>query len=666
MRPMGFFLVMMLLLACGLFAMTGVRPGQAARGNGRVVYLAGGLSSENIVALTANVGNRGTVLLDMPKSRKYLHAFLKAYRPSRVHLVGSFADGVKAVEKSLEIQAAGALDWKHGVPDDLWKTLFPQADEVIVCAPAPRRLLLQAACLAGAAGAPLFILEGRPHESDKLRRQLAVWRTRKVYAVGDQAGLVCRNLAKIESQLLPDEEAVVAAHLHLQVKSPIQTLVLANPADTGPKQAGMSSLAPWIAAQRRGVLLLTGDKGEDAGALITAALGNPHLAEAENVIFVADLKAIPMATRPNPLAGKDVTISMEPPVPHETDPFTFATGRLFDEDPAVVALMLARQRLLVESKGPRKALIASNPGGGLPLLETISRSTANEFRNAGYQTTALFHNDVHKDELRRLLPEQDIFLWEGHLSTFMSDYGVPAWPEPLRPSLVFLQSCLTLTEPEAQPFLRRGAVAVIGSSARTFSASGGTLTLAYFDALLYERQSLGQALRHAKNFLLAYNQLKKKRLGASTKLGGASHRSAWAFTLWGDPTLRLPAPPPPANALPAVRHTVHDKRITIHMPPTAYKEVQTEKYTAKLWPNGRLAGYVTKSDGKSPRRLLPLVFAEVTLPKARGKQAPDLRTDLPEDRWVFSWDQRRGTGYLLLLPRKSDRKEIHFEVEWGN
>ena len=46
--------------------------------------------------------------------------------------------------------------------------------------------------------------------------------------------------------------------------------------------------------------------------------------------------------------------------------------------------MLARPRLLAKVKQP-KALIVSNPGGGLPLLETFSRNTANEFKNAGYE-----------------------------------------------------------------------------------------------------------------------------------------------------------------------------------------------------------------------------------------------------------------------------------------
>ena len=40
--------------------------------------------------------------------------------------------------------------------------------------------------------------------------------------------------------------------------------------------------------------------------------------------------------------------------------------------------------LLAEPKGTRKVLIASNPAGGLPLLEAFSRNTAQEFRNASY------------------------------------------------------------------------------------------------------------------------------------------------------------------------------------------------------------------------------------------------------------------------------------------
>src|SRR5207237_7394908 len=138
---------------------------------------------------------------------------------------------------------------------------------------------------------------------------------------------------------------------------------------------------------------------------------------------------------------------------------------------------------------PRRACIVSNPGGGLPLMEVFSRNTRMELQNRGYETTALFEKEVRKDKVRKLLPEQDVFLWEGHYRTLIDDYGFLSWDEPLRPALVFLQSCLALNETESQPLLQRGAVAVVGSSTRTYSATGGAMSLAFFNALLYDEQT---------------------------------------------------------------------------------------------------------------------------------------------------------------------------------
>src|SRR5262249_40449491 len=210
--------------------------------------------------------------------------------------------------------------------------------------------------------------------------------------------------------------------------------------------------------------------------------------------------------------------------------------------------------------------------------KTFPRKTARELPTRGYQTASLFGDRVPKEDVRRLLPQQDIFLWEGHHSTMTRDYGLPDWPEPLEPALVFLQSCLALCEPEALPLIERGAIGVIGTSTRTYSASGGACSLAFFNALLYENQTLGGGLRQAKNFLLAYALLKEKRLGPAAKLRGASLRSAWAFTLWGDPTLQLPAPEQPGNALPVVRHLVRGNTIILFQPDQAYEPVAVRPY----------------------------------------------------------------------------------------
>src|SRR5205823_606566 len=131
-------------------------------------------------------------------------------------------------------------------------------------------------------------------------------------------------------------------------------------------------------------------------------------------------------------------------------------------------------------------------------LEMFSRNTAKELRNRGYETTTLFGNEVSKEGLRKLLPRQDVFLWEGHHNTLIKDYCLPEWTEPLEPSLLFIQSCLALKDYKAQPLIERGALCVVGSSTRIYSASGGAFALCFFDALLYDHYSRSEERRVGK------------------------------------------------------------------------------------------------------------------------------------------------------------------------
>jgi hypothetical protein len=634
----------------------------------RVVFLAGGLSDDRLVALTATVaasGRSDVVLLDSAAATPFNKDFLVAYRPERIVPVGSFPDGVADLERRLGVTTESPLVWKRGQPAGLWKALFPQAERVVVCPAQPRSDLLQAACLAGALPAPLFVLRGEAGEAADLARWIGEWKTTEIYAVG-HALKPCRALTGPHIVRLPDAEATAACYLRHQLKrGPIRTLVVANPADTKNDLGSMSNLAPWVALQRHAALLLTGDAGDNTETVVRAALREPHLARADALILVAGLEAIPMERRPNPVPGKDPYIEMEPLTPHGNEPYSFATGRLFNQDPGIVLLQLARRRILAERHSARKALVVSNPAGGLPLLEAFSRNTAKEFGNTGYDTTTLFGKEVTRDDVRRLLPENDIFLWEGHHNTLINDYAMPEWNEPMVPSLVFLQSCLALTEGKAQPLLQRGAVGVVGSSTRTYSGSGGAFALAYFNALLYDDQSLGGSLRQAKNFLLAYTLLKEKRLGKDARLNGVNLRSAWAFTLWGDPTLRLPRPRESAEALAPVRHEVHGNTIIVRLPATAYPKVTTGKYQTAMRPNARMAGLLSGQADADGRHFVPFVFAEVHLPRAPPGQTPQVRTRLPGKQWVFCYDRRRQCGYLLVTPRPKDQHELRFHLDWG-
>ena len=115
---------------------------------------------------------------------------------------------------------------------------------------------------------------------------------------------------------------------------------MANPADGKRGLTNLSALAPWIAVQRQAPLLLTSDKGDDAGEVIQQALRTGELCRAESLILLGDLTALPMLQRPNPAAGKDANIEMEPLTPSGNEPFTLATGRLFAEDLSSAELLI--------------------------------------------------------------------------------------------------------------------------------------------------------------------------------------------------------------------------------------------------------------------------------------------------------------------------------------
>lgn len=643
----------------------------AAATSERTVFLARDLTDENLIVLGATLAawrENSVLLLDSTKASPYLKSFLAAYKPGSIVPVGDDTDGIADMEHRLNVKTSPPLTWTHGPPLELWRSLFKRTDEVVVCPAHPRGTLLQAACLAAALRAPLYVVHGRDSETTKLTKRLGEWRTRRVHLVG-KAEKLAEKLTGIEHVLLDGENAVAAAYQReLAHRGRIDNAIFVNPYDTGDELGGTSALAPWLACKRRAALLLTNADGTNVAEVMERAQRREALRHLDSLLYLANLKAIPVWHRPNPIPGdKDQQIEMEPMTPSGNRPFTYSIGRLFHEDRAVVPLMLARQRMFLESGQPLKALVASNSGGGLSLLETFSRNTIEGLRYAGVETTTRIGNQINRDEVRKLMPKHNLFLWEGHSGTLMNEYEFPTWDDALPPTFVFLQSCLSLTEPRVGALLQRGGFAVLGSSTRTYSGSGGACSLAFFNSVLYENRPVGDALRQAKNFLLAYSLLKEKRLGKEATRTGANIRSAWAFTLWGDPALKLPLPSRTRNeeaCVSFVRHEVQGNNIVVSLPEKPESSVQTEKYRTELLPNERAAGLVKKEKIEDRRPLVPFVFVEVHLPRARMGLTPHLSSRLPSNRWVFCWDERRRCGYLLVVPRGQDTEEMRFHVRW--
>ena len=657
------------VLLCGLLSGAyALSPAPAAPPTDRAtasktVYLADGFAGDELLAFTTAIAAgspESVVLVHGPKSEKLNRDFLAAFKPERVVPVGAFAQGVPSGDRLGVRDVAAALPWSRGPPDALWEALLPRAESVVVTPAQPYRLRLQAACLAAALRAPLAIVDGSDND-ERLARRFRQWQTRTLFIVGD-AGKTFRVPEGLRSVMLADEPSIQTACLQaLEKVGAVHNVVVTNPADVRAGGAGLSALAPWIAAQRRALLLLTDDDGKNTTALVQQLQTKHPSLRADTLIVVAGLHDIPTERRPNPVPGKDVDIEMEPLTPTEEGLFTFAVGRLFHRTPALLAASLARQRLLERPRGN------TAPGGQQSRWQpaaagVVLANTAAELQNAGYDTTSLFQKDVDGERVRSCFRTPTFFSGralqdaDGGLRLRRVE-GTSAARAGVSAELPGAQ------RGRAQPLFDRGAIAVVGSSTRTYSATGGAFSLAFFDALVYDEQTLGGALRQAKNFLLLYARLKEQRLEGNAKLAGANRRSAWAFTLWGDPTLRLPAPARPAAARAAFRAEVKDNDVKLRLPKERLPTVSVGDYEANPWPNTRLAGLVRPSGEGQGGTLAPLVFAEVRFADDHGGREPRLHTKLPRKRWIFHWDPSRKVGYLLVLP-PADAAELDFRASW--
>ncbi len=88
------------------------------------------------------------------------------------------------------------------------------------------------------------------------------------------------------------------------------------------------------------------------------------------------------------------------------------------------------------------------------------------------------------------------------------------------------------------------------------------------------------------------------------------------------------------------------------------------RYEARTLPDERLAGLLTKTAADQRKPLVPLIFREIQFPKATAGKVPSLHSRLPDANWVFNFDARRNTGYLLIRPRTKDTEQIRFTVKW--
>jgi hypothetical protein len=228
--------------------------------------------------------------------------------------------------------------------------------------------------------------------------------------------------------------------------------------------------------------------------------------------------------------------------------------------------------------------------------------------------------------------------------------------------LIIIQSCHSLDD-STLPILTSGAAAVIGSVTSIHSASGSAFIKAFCDGLLYRGETVGEALRDARNYMLCVAALKTER---GHKEQAKVNRVAHSFHLWGDPEMKLFEDSPARLHLPAVSaEFVAPDKIRIITPRRRLPTSKTSEYVLRTFARGQVAGIVKRLKTTEARIVMPMYFFRMPLPHGFTQKRYISLENKPDERTraVFLTEPFERFIYVLYFPSR-DKMEQSYILEF--
>lgn len=532
---------------------------------------------------------------------------------------------------------------------------------------------LLASPLAASYRCPLLFLDEEtvPRLTIKALTQLKV---KEVLIVGKKSERIESQLDSLRPKIIFISEASYLTTLYLKSLAPstaIDNLIVTNPEDIAEKP--LSLLSAPLSLVRHAPILFFQKSPEETEAEVENFERKNNLS-LRYLTLIGDEEFLPPRRVPCPLHNdrRDYGgIEVAPTVaefadfpdhhndeeyvgteeidveigsyPVEGKPLSLAVGRISAENIYQGTILLSNITCHQGTKSSGNVLLLSNADGTLDLCEAICRTLVRECKNWRVPTQAYYGKEIDDKLLRKELPDKEVVIVEGHLWDLMKLFEENM--VKFSPALFFAQSCHSLDTSYAYPLFRSGAIGYVGSKTAIHSASGAAFSKAFFDAIMYRDMDVGSALLYAKNYLLNWVALKKKR-GHSE--WAKAYRVALSFALWGDPTTKLQLKRSSRPRLKGMEVRNIDSHFLLITPATWYRTIETEKYYTKFPPGTQFAGVVKKTKEKEKRKLAPLLFADLSMDGLTDFQ---LETgDLTPADWTHTWDDRTKKLYLLLYP----------------
>jgi len=621
---------------------------------------------------------------------------------------------------------------------------WQQADSVVVASRYDPEAVILGSALASHLYAPLIVITPRERLS-VLSEKLSFLGVGDIIYVTSKTGLVdsgiCFPAQKIE---IIDVEEAQRRLIETLGPANIQNIILFRVPDESAGEGSVSWLAPYLSLIHRAVLVPCYSSDPLAAESKIESVIRRYSLRPRTITILGDYEAIDLITTTIGNEPNTYEISSEPCSRlSQGQAAEIGVGRIplrqLWAASTFIAYGVAREHILGQVK-PNVLMIA-NPSpdyGTLPLCETISRATANEFKNFGIQVKEFYHVSCNDQLIRSLVGDSQLIIYEGHLSDYSLfedrsyygdeedfysyeygngqyeeyndasdftenhtddyDYGfsdednsnsidinmqeqseqadstfepiggdVHSQLDEISPStdpcelegmpLILIQSCHSLDD-TILDILTTGAVGIVGSKTNIHSASGSAFIKAFCDGLLYRSDTIGEALRDAKNYLLCVSALKKAR--GHTQYAKVE-RVAYSFHLWGDPELRLYTGLRNSQKLKSVSgRFVEPDKISITIPTKRLSTSRTEKYFLRMFPGSEAAGILKRLKGKEIRRVAPIYFFRIPMPKGfePTQYAGLKKSDDTTVRAVFFVDSFKRFLYIVYFPEKEEKEQV--------
>ncbi len=309
--------------------------------------------------------------------------------------------------------------------------------------------------------------------------------------------------------------------------------------------------------------------------------------------------------------------------------------------------------------------LIADEGPHLKFAEVISRVTVKELQNFNVKGKSFYAVDPKNKKIWEATLKSGLIIYEGHSNHFMAfnieDITSTVFSEPdhfQNFPLLILQSCNS--HDDLAYLIRRGPIAIVGSSTRVHSASGSSFIKAYLDNTLYQPATLGEALRDAKNYFLSVVALKENR---GHEEQAKTNRVALSFRIWGDPEIKLfPKPLPGPEKQPLKLQIKDSNTLELNTPDKFYKRIENEKFSLRSFPMSKQAGIVkrSKDPSKNVRRIESFYFFKLPYEQLSQQSLNTFseKAGLGDVRNVILEDPFKRWIYMLHYPKKEIRNNL--------